>query len=246
MKDDATRRDLILLGVMIALLVAVDVALVLMGRMQTDSGGFGIMVAAGITVGMYSFLYKDNPLFKAVEHLYVGVAAGYVLSITWYNIFLPDVIRPLLLPEVGESRDFLKLIPLVLGVLMLMRMSKRYSWVSRISFAFVMGFYSGLAITNYLETIIFKHLSYSVMPLFDAGTLADQINAVVVLVGVLSVLVYFWFSVEHKGPVKAISRVGVYFLMISFGASFGYTIMARLSLLVERLEFLMHDWLGWM
>ena len=244
MKEVTTRRDLLLLGIMLALLVIANIVLVIMGRIGTDAEGFGIMIAAGITVGMYSFLYKDNPLFKAVEHLYVGVAAGYVLTITWYNIFLPDVIRPLLLPNVGESRDFVKLIPLALGIMMLMRISKRWGWISRISFAFVMGFYSGIAITNYLETIIFKHVRYSIEPLFATGSVVDQINAVVVLVGVLSVLIYFWFSVEHKGPVKVISRVGIYFLMVSFGASFGYTIMARLSLLVERLEFLMHNWLG--
>jgi hypothetical protein len=32
-------------------------------------------------------------------------------------------------------------------------------------------------------------------------------------------------------------------LMISFGASFGYTVMARISLLIGRLEFLLKDWL---
>jgi hypothetical protein len=30
--------------------------------------------------------------------------------------------------------------------------------------------------------------------------------------------------------------------MISFGASFGYTIMGRVSLLIGRLDFLYNDW----
>ena len=32
--------------------------------------------------------------------------------------------------------------------------------------------------------------------------------------------------------------------MIAFGASFGYTVMARVSLLIGRIQFLLHDWLG--
>ena len=32
-------------------------------------------------------------------------------------------------------------------------------------------------------------------------------------------------------------------LMIGFGASFGYTVMARLSLLIGRALFLLQDWL---
>ena len=69
-------------------------------------------------------------------------------------------------------------------------------------------------------------------------------NLLVILVGVVSVLIYFFFSMEHKGAVGKVSRLGIAFLMISFGASFGYTIMARLSLLIGRISFLMDDWLN--
>jgi hypothetical protein len=75
------------------------------------------------------------------------------------------------------------------------------------------------------------------------GALAIQWNMIVVFAGVMATLVYFFFSVEHKGPVKAVSRVGVWFLMVAFGASFGYTVMARLSLLIGRIEFLFRDWI---
>ncbi len=66
----------------------------------------------------------------------------------------------------------------------------------------------------------------------------------IILVGVITVLVYFFFSVEHKGVVGGASKVGIWFLMIAFGASFGYTIMARMSLLIGRVTFLLQKWLG--
>ena len=33
-------------------------------------------------------------------------------------------------------------------------------------------------------------------------------------------------------------------LMVAFGASFAYAVMGRIAVLVSRLQFLLHDWLG--
>ncbi len=61
--------------------------------------------------------------------------------------------------------------------------------------------------------------------------------------GVVSALVYFYFSKEHKGVLGSTARLGIWFLMVSFGAAFGYTVMARISLLIGRMEFLIDGWL---
>ncbi len=71
-----------------------------------------------------------------------------------------------------------------------------------------------------------------------------SVNGIFILVGVVTVLLYFFFSIEHKGPVGVASKIGIYFLMVSFGASFGYTVMGRMSLLIGRMIFLLRDWLG--
>jgi hypothetical protein len=60
----------------------------------------------------------------------------------------------------------------------------------------------------------------------------------VIFIGVLAVLFYFYFSIEHKGVVGKLGNIGIWFIMISFGASFGYTVMARVSLLIGRVQFL--------
>jgi hypothetical protein len=39
------------------------------------------------------------------------------------------------------------------------------------------------------------------------------------------------------------ARVGVWYLMITFGAAFGFTVMGRIALLAARFEFLFDDWL---
>lgn len=70
------------------------------------------------------------------------------------------------------------------------------------------------------------------------------INAFLIGLGVLSGLVYFFFSKEHTGLVfGGLARIGVWFLMIAFGGSFGFTVMGRISLLIGRIQFLIGDWL---
>ena len=51
---------------------------------------------------------------------------------------------------------------------------------------------------------------------------------------------YFYFSREHTGNFGRLTKVGIYFLMISFGASFGFAVMGRISLLIGRFVDLIH------
>ena len=69
-------------------------------------------------------------------------------------------------------------------------------------------------------------------------------NAVIILAGLISTLFYFYFSKAHSGAFGTVARMGTFYLMIFFGATFGYTVMARISLLIGRLTILLRDWLG--
>jgi hypothetical protein len=67
-------------------------------------------------------------------------------------------------------------------------------------------------------------------PLDWFGTLSK----VLLLLGTIASLVYFYYSTEQKGLIGHVSRVGVWVLMIGFGASFGYTVQARIALAIGR------------
>jgi hypothetical protein len=207
--------------------------------------GIGIIVAAGLTLIIYSFLYRDNPLFKIAENLYVGVGLGYSFVEAWYESLKAEVIDPFywaptreaLLTAVGK-----RFIPILLGILLLTRLSRRISWPSRYTYAILVGWGAGLGIPITIHSFILRQVEPAIRPL--GGSVGEVIGALVVLVGTISVLFYFFFSVEHKGGKGAVSRVGIWFLMIAFGASFGCTVMARLSLFIGRAKFLLTDWLG--
>ena len=107
------------------------------------------------------------------------------------------------------------------------------------------GFGSGVAIPRTISSYILKQIEDTVNPLvtmsaggislnLDLANPQSGINTIVLLIGVVSVLFYFFFSVEHSGAGYVAARTGVYFLMIGFGAAFGYTVMSRMSLLIGR------------
>lgn len=203
----------------------------------------GAWVATGLTLFIFSFLYKDNPLFKLAENLYVGVSVGYTIVKTYDTVIVKLIWNPIV-----ESGEWALLIPVAIGLLMLTRYVPKAAWLSRYAFAFIVGVGSGLAIPRVISSYILKQIEDTVRPLmmlvpgegltFTWNLLnpASSLNTIIILVGVSSVLFYFFFSVEHTGPGKAVARTGILFLMIAFGAAFGYTVMARMSLLIGRLS----------
>ena len=196
-------------------------------------------VAAFLTLCVFSFLYRDNPFYRFAEHLFVGAAAGYLLAVQYQNVIVPNVIGPLQSHNRTALSVTLTLIPAMLGFLMLARVNTKTAGWARWAIAFYVGVYSGIAVPGYLQAQIFAQLSDAVKP-FGAGWAA--VNSALVLIGFLTVLAYFFFSAPHKGIHGAGARVGIWFLMVAFGASFGYTVMARVSLLIARVQFLLRDW----
>lgn len=200
----------------------------------------GIWIAAVLTLCVYSFLYKDNPFFKFAEHLFVGVSAGYLLAITYHTNFLPYIYYPLK-SVIKEQKygELIVIIPIIMGTLMFSRYVPKYSWLVRLPFAFLMGFSAGASIPVTMQADVFQQIYGTAEPFSNHVNITNLINSIIILIGVVCTLIYFFFSSEHKGIVRGLSEVGIIFLMISFGASFGYTVMARISLLIGRIDFLL-------
>jgi hypothetical protein len=191
----------------------------------------GTLVAAVLTLAIFSFLYRENPFFRFAEHLLVGLSAGYFTVIAVQGTLVPKVIEPL---KVG---DFWVVIPFVLIILILGRLTEKTRPASRIPLALVIGAGAGVAVPALLQARILVQLGATMKPL-------DSFANVLILVGVITTLIYFYFSREHKGWWGRLASVGTWYLMIFFGATFGNTVMSRISLLVGRLEFLFGDFLG--
>jgi hypothetical protein len=191
-------------------------------------------LALFLTLCIFSFLYKDNPFYKFAEHLVVGVSAGYFAVLIYFTGFIPKVWDP-----VTKKNEWWYLLPAILGIMTWTRFSKKWSWISRFSIAFYMGIAVGVAIPLDMQGYVIRQLSATMLPV-HLMNLQGLWNLIIVL-GVLCGFVYFFFSVEHKGVVGGAAKLGIWVLMIGFGAGFGLTVMGRVSLLADRIQF-MREW----
>ncbi len=229
---------------------------------------FGVTFAAFLTLAIFSFLYRDNPFYKFAEHLFVGVSAAFWMVMGFWSTIVGNLV-----PRVSETLstffkvpfdkfavNYFYFIPVILGILLLFRLSRDGGWISRWPLAFIVGTTAGLNFIRYLRSDFIEQVSSTFVPLLvdwqgfghflsninlsATGQLALTVGNWVIFLGVFCGLVYFFFSKEHVGLFGTASRVGIWVLMITFGASFGYTVMGRISLLVGRITFLFKDWLG--
>jgi len=208
---------------------------------------FGTWLAAFFTLGIISFLYKDNPWYKLSEAIFVGISAGY-----WFIISFWDNLYGKLYIGVSQNHDYMLIVGAVLGFMMLLQLVPKINWLSRWPLAFVIGSISGLYLINYFSSNVMQQVQGTIMPFFSTDYGASIFSApygqiianIVVVLGTFSGLVYFYFSKEHKGAFGATAKIGIWVIMVTFGASFGYTVMSRMSLLIGRMDFIFGDWLG--
>ena len=200
------------------------------------SNAVGATIAAFFTLAALSFLYRDNKIYKLAEHIFVGLAAGYYLAIEFHQVFRPNLWDPL-----AREGRLVMLVPLGLTFLLFTRLIPRIASLSRIPMAILIGAYAGLAAIGFAQGDLLPQIGANMVPLWT-GSLATSAQNWILLVGLVASLFYFFFSVEHRGTPGVVAKIGIYFLMVSFGASYGFTVMSRISLLLERLTFLIHDW----
>jgi hypothetical protein len=197
----------------------------------------GTWLAGFLTLAILSFLYKDNPFYKLAEHIYVGVSAGYWLI---YVVFFD--VKPMLwdtfVAETGVEK-WIILVPGALGVIMLSRWFPKSAWLSRWPIAFTVGVGAGLGITANIQGYVMPQIAATLLPIDGLNVVA--LNNLVLMIGVVTTILYFYFSKPQRGVFSLASKIGIAFIMVSFGASFGYTLMARVSLLIGRLYFLLTD-----
>jgi hypothetical protein len=212
------------------------------------------------TLAVFSFLYRDSPIYRFAEHAFVGVATGYAVVVQFHTVLMPNLVRPLrdegirgLMHGKVNTTALLLVIPGALGIMIFFKFFSDYGWIARWPMAVVIGYYSGAAIVGSASGDLVPQVQANVIPMVKAGawgrllaepglfTLLDVLYNPILIVGTLCCLVYFFFSKEHKGATGSAATLGIWFLMVSFGASYGSTVMTRVSLFLERAYFLLKE-----
>ena len=205
------------------------------------------------TLGLYSVLYKENKIYRLFEHLFLGLATGYLIAQTWTDVLLPKWWEPMW--NDGKS-SYIFLLPI--GLCYYFIYSKKNSWIARLVIGFFLGNAAGQQFQSFINEV-WPQIIKSFRPVIahpaiaetadhaaiKAVTWANALNNVIFLVVLVCVMSYFFFSFEQKHPVlKGSAKLGRWLMMFSFGAIFGSTIMARLALLIDRMDSLMNEFGG--
>ena len=234
----------------------------------------GAWLVVLLTLCIFSYLYDDNPFYKAAEHLFIGVSAGYWASLFFWTQIQPNLFGRLwpsrfveddgsifisiwyaiyeifnfittgfgvldrnVFPEGGIGEREMQLsyvIPFILGIFMLLRLVPKFGYLARWAIAYIVGMTAGLRFYSFLNSNVRMQIQASAVD-FTSDWIGI-INALILFIGTLTGLIYFFFSTEHKGTIGKLSKIGIYFLMIKFGASFGFAVMGRISLLIGRMN----------
>jgi hypothetical protein len=201
-----------------------------------------VWMGALATIALYTVLYKENPVFRLAEHVFLGLATGMGLYMTWKTILYPMWWKEL------TAGHWAWILALVAGGMYYTIYSKRLSWMSRVVMMTMMGLSAGVYFRAFFGAYM-PQIGASIKPLVVMGEaggvdLFASFTNILFLVCLVSVMSYFFFSFEQKSrAVRGSAHLGRWLMMIAFGAMFGSTVMARLSLFIGRLVFLFQDWI---
>jgi len=192
-----------------------------------------LILSTVTTFGLYMILSGvDSPWFAFAEHAFVGCAIG--LSVVVSTDYIFRTIAPRIAAD--PMKNWPTIISVILGLMMLLRVSKSTVHIARIPITLATA--TGIAISTRatLFSGIINQIRATILPLFgltDTWTLFVNLT---VIVCVLLVFTFYFYTTELKGPLKTANNIGKIILYLSFGVLFSQTYMGRLGLLLGHLE----------
>jgi hypothetical protein len=194
----------------------------------------GIWVAAAYTLMIYSYPYKDTPLFKFAEHTMIGLGIAITTIMGIRNIL------DIAVGSIVNKGEFAWIIPILLGLALFTRYSRQYAWLSRWPLALLVGVGIGVSMGSSVDASFLAQIRSTV-------TGVNTLNKALLGIMIIITITYFIFSIgkeqREKGTFKYTSQLGRYVMMLCFGALFGNTIMTRMALFIGRMNFLLFEWL---
>jgi hypothetical protein len=206
------------------------------------------LVGLILTLMIFSYLIGDNPLFRVAVYIFIGVSSGYAASVVWHQVLVPKLFGAL---QIGNPNQLiLMIIPLLLCVSLLAKLSPRIAWIGNFAMAVLVGVGAAAAIGGALLGTLIPQARAS-MAALDFRSAASGTDAflgllegTVMLAGTVFTLASFHFSASRApdGTAKRnrileiIAWIGRLFIAITLGVLFAGVYMAALTAMIERLS----------
>lgn len=200
-----------------------------------------------LTLMVFSYLFGDNVLFRIASYLLIGATAGYAVVVILDAVLLPRLVQPLL---AGSTTV---IVPALLSILLLMRLTPRLAGMGRFSMALLVGVGAAVAITGAVLGTIVPQIQGTISLFAPSGGLPAWAQGLFIALGAAAVLIYFQFgavrrtdNTEERPPaLKWLARIGGWLLAITLGAVFAGVLLAALGALIERVDFIRSVIMGW-
>jgi hypothetical protein len=169
--------------------------------------------------GVYSWMYKENPIYGIVEQLVIGVTAAHVLIMGFKSI-QASIINPLIAGEIIAAGA------LILGLAYLCMFSRTLVPVYRLSMIMALGVAFGRTLPTMIATLWGGIRTYSQV---------TEIGIAVSAICMCLVFVYctFWRRIDTSfRPVRTLGLAVIY---IYFGINLGAVTIARTSILIGQI-----------
>ena len=194
----------------------------------------GLIVGFLLTIFVYSFVVKDNPMYRLAVHILVGVSAGFAGVVVVNEVMIP--FSESILSQDDIIQLVLWIVPIVLAVLLLAKLFPRFAWIGNSSMAVLIAVGSAVGLVGAI-----------------LGTLIPQITAtyesglVTIIVAILTacVLAYFHFTgrltnennVELPAWYQYVTLAGKFVMTVALAGVFAGLFSTTLVLLSERFSF---------
>ncbi|MCL5429380.1 MAG: hypothetical protein M1347_06240 [Chloroflexi bacterium] len=220
----------------------------------------GVFFAAALTLITLSYAFRDNPIFRAILHLFVGVAAGYAAAIAVQDVVLPQLVYPILDELAGTpTLDIIDLaIRVGLTLLLLAKLSPRTARLGSPVTALLTGVGAALAIGGAVQGTLIPQISAaagifnveSFQLAYQGGYYGESLQIIfegsLLLLATVSTLAYFHFGAHSRGKqeplrnifVDALAWLGAVFIAVALATLFTGVLQAALGALIERVAFL--------
>ncbi len=207
-----------------------------------------------LTIMILSYLVGDNPLFRLATYMFIGVASGYAGAIAWHNVLEPGLVDPLLDLGLGALTDFTLVIPWILILLLLLKLSPSTARYGSLPVALLVGVGAAVVVGGAITGTLLPQ-TVAAMDTLSPGAVSPQTgetglermaNVSILLIGTVSTLLYFRFTARRTETGEArrnrllapLAMVGRWFIALTFGVMYAGALAATLVIFSERVQFL--------
>ena len=193
-----------------------------------------LQISAGVIIVLcvWTFLYKETRFYRFVEYTMIAATTASLTVMNWESVNRIGI-------QSIQKGSYEFILPFILGALLYSRFWKNKEWLQRYPMAVLTAVSTGLAVRGIVGTEIINQIA-------STAKLSFNLNNIILVIGVITGIYYFVFTTKLSLPKQVdypLKKVGRFFIMAMMGFYVGNTFMSRIVTLIDRLQFILFDWI---